>query len=212
MHLDPVILSRILPRLHHRPGGVARHARGGADRDRRGDLPARVQLLAQGLRRDDPRHSRDGRPILRRRLEWLAPLPILSGIGLVLGYALLGAGWLVLKSQGALRDWAYRRIPWLAAGVLAVVAAAFVAALIQHNRIHAPLAERAWGLIFPVAGLLAMGGVFVGVPRRPSLARSKFLRKRRAGGAIRPREWVAVHGSDLIQVSLFGDRHAVSSI
>jgi cytochrome d ubiquinol oxidase subunit II len=28
--------------------------------------------------------------------EWLAPLPALTGIGLVLGYALLGAGWLVL--------------------------------------------------------------------------------------------------------------------
>jgi cytochrome d ubiquinol oxidase subunit II len=98
--------------------------------------------------------------------EWLAPLPILSGIGLVLGYALLGAGWLVLKSQGALRDWAYRRIPWLAAGVLAVVAVAFVAALIQHDRIHTPLAERAWGLVFPLIGLLAMGGVFVGARNR----------------------------------------------
>ena len=28
----------------------------------------------------------------------------------VLGYALLGAGWLVLKSEGELRDWAYRRV------------------------------------------------------------------------------------------------------
>jgi cytochrome d ubiquinol oxidase subunit II len=43
--------------------------------------------------------------------DWLAPLPILCGIGLVLGYALLGAGWLVLKCEGALRDWARRRIP-----------------------------------------------------------------------------------------------------
>ena len=45
--------------------------------------------------------------------EWLAPLPVLTGIGLVLGYALLGAGWLVLKSEGALRDWAWLRVPWL---------------------------------------------------------------------------------------------------
>ena len=49
---------------------------------------------------------------------WLHPFPLLTGIGLVLGYALLGAGWLVLKSEGALRDWAYARIPWLVAGVL----------------------------------------------------------------------------------------------
>jgi cytochrome d ubiquinol oxidase subunit II len=32
--------------------------------------------------------------------DWLAPLPVLTGIGLVLGYALLGAGWIVLKSDG----------------------------------------------------------------------------------------------------------------
>jgi cytochrome bd ubiquinol oxidase subunit II len=30
--------------------------------------------------------------------EWLRPLPMLCGIGLVLGYALLGAGWLILKN------------------------------------------------------------------------------------------------------------------
>ena len=57
--------------------------------------------------------------------EWLAPLPMLCGIGLVVGYALLGAGWLVLKCEGALREWARRRIPWLAIAVLAVLAVAF---------------------------------------------------------------------------------------
>ena len=31
--------------------------------------------------------------------DWLPPFAILCGIGLVLGYALLGAGWLVLKSR-----------------------------------------------------------------------------------------------------------------
>ena len=41
------------------------------------------------------------------RFEWLAPLPVLTGIGLVLGYALLGAGWLELKSEGELREWAW---------------------------------------------------------------------------------------------------------
>jgi cytochrome d ubiquinol oxidase subunit II len=39
--------------------------------------------------------------------DWVAPFPILCGVGLVLGYMLLGAGWLVLKTEGALRDWAY---------------------------------------------------------------------------------------------------------
>ncbi len=41
------------------------------------------------------------------RLDWLRPLPVVTGIGLVLGYALLGAGWLTLKTEGAPRDWGY---------------------------------------------------------------------------------------------------------
>ncbi len=98
--------------------------------------------------------------------DWFEPLPIVCGAGLVLGYALLGAGWLVLKTEGALRDWAYRRIPWLVGGVLAVVLVAFVDALIQHDRIPAGLAGRAWGVIFPVVGLLAMFGVFIGARAR----------------------------------------------
>jgi cytochrome bd ubiquinol oxidase subunit II len=95
--------------------------------------------------------------------EWLAPLPALCGIGLVLGYALLGAGWLVRKCEGALREWARRRIPWLAVAVLVVLAAAFHETLAERDRIATDLEDRMWGLIFPVIGLAAMGGVLLGV-------------------------------------------------
>ena len=50
--------------------------------------------------------------------EWVTPFSILCGVGLVLGYALLGAAWLVMKTEGDLRDWAYRRLDWLLPGVL----------------------------------------------------------------------------------------------
>jgi cytochrome bd ubiquinol oxidase subunit II len=95
--------------------------------------------------------------------EWLALLPVLCGIGLVLGYALLGAGWLVLKCEGALREWARRRIPWFAVAVLVVLAAAFNETLAERERIATDLEDRSWGLIFPAIGLLAMAGVFLGV-------------------------------------------------
>ena len=95
--------------------------------------------------------------------EWLAPLPALCGIGLVLGYALLGAGWLVRKCEGALREWARRRIPWLTVAVLVVLAAAFHETLAERDRIATDLEDRMWGLIFPVIGLAAMGGVLLGV-------------------------------------------------
>jgi len=97
---------------------------------------------------------------------WLAPLPVLTGVGLVFGYALLGAGWLVMKSEGDLREWARQRIPTLAILVLGVLALAFDAALYDRRRIGADLADRLWGVIFPGLGLLAMAGVLIGVHKR----------------------------------------------
>ena len=94
---------------------------------------------------------------------WLAPLPVATGIGLVLGYALLGASLVVMKSEGELREWARQRIPWLAIAVLIVLLWAFGAALVNRAQIGTDLADRAWGLIFPGLGLLAMAGVFLGV-------------------------------------------------
>ncbi|WP_316184456.1 cytochrome d ubiquinol oxidase subunit II [Bradyrhizobium sp. SZCCHNRI1003] len=40
--------------------------------------------------------------------DWLSPFSILTGVSLVIGYALLGATWLILKTEGELRDRAYR--------------------------------------------------------------------------------------------------------
>jgi cytochrome d ubiquinol oxidase subunit II len=44
--------------------------------------------------------------------DWLTPFSILTGLALVIGYALLGATWLVMKTEGAIRDKAYR-LSWL---------------------------------------------------------------------------------------------------
>ncbi len=99
--------------------------------------------------------------------EWLAPLPVLTGIGLMLGYALLGASWLVLKSEGALRDWAWLKVPRLALAVLVVLALATVASIAEHDRIIGTVfIGRFWGLVFPAIGLVAMFGIFAGVRHR----------------------------------------------
>jgi len=96
--------------------------------------------------------------------DWVHPFPIFTGIGMVLGYALLGAGWLVFKSQGALRDWAYVRIPWLAVGVIVVLGVAFFSVplvdsgAVAQSNLHA----RPWGLVFPISGVIALLGVFGG--------------------------------------------------
>jgi cytochrome d ubiquinol oxidase subunit II len=94
---------------------------------------------------------------------WLHPFPILTGIGLVLGYALLGAGWLVLKSQGELRDWAHRRIRWLAVSVFAVLFLAFTVTFDYSVLARSNLYARPWALVFPMIGVLALAGIVVGV-------------------------------------------------
>src|ERR1700716_3561669 len=55
---------------------------------------------------------------------WFSPFAILCGVGLCLGYALLGATWLVNKCEGEVRDAAWRQIRYLAVGVLVFLAIA----------------------------------------------------------------------------------------
>ena len=55
-------------------------------------------------------------------LDWLSPFTVLTGLGLVAGYALLGATWLVMKSEGSTQQWAYRLVKPLLAAVLLIFA------------------------------------------------------------------------------------------
>ena len=100
--------------------------------------------------------------------DWVHPFPILTGVGLVLGYALLGAGWIVFKSEGPVRDWAYARIPWLVIAVFAVLGLAFTAAVTLDAGAIAQsnLQARGWGLAFPTLGVAALVGVIVGARAR----------------------------------------------
>ena len=50
----------------------------------------------------------EGRAYAGGWFDWLTPFSLLCGAALVVGYALLGACWLILKTEGGLRDRAYR--------------------------------------------------------------------------------------------------------
>lgn len=99
---------------------------------------------------------------------WVHPFSIFTGLGMVLGYALLGACWLVLKSEGTLRDWAYARIPRLAVAVLVVLGLAFtIAVTVDAGAVgQSNLQARQWGLIFPVVGVAALLGVIASARAR----------------------------------------------
>ena len=52
--------------------------------------------------------------------DWLTPFTLVTGVGLLVGYALLGSTWLIMKTEGAVQDWAYRMTPRLLAGLLGI--------------------------------------------------------------------------------------------
>jgi cytochrome bd ubiquinol oxidase subunit II len=56
-------------------------------------------------------------------LDWLSPFTLLTGVSVVVGYALLGATWLVWKTDGAAQRHARRLAPWLGLATLAMLAA-----------------------------------------------------------------------------------------
>jgi cytochrome bd ubiquinol oxidase subunit II len=107
-------------------------------------------------------------------LGWFSPFAALCGFGLVLGYCLLGASWLVRKCDGALRERAYRLLPLLTIGVLVFLAIAFVAALTMHLGLMDRWLERPYLLIFPLIGALSAFGLFKAARQQNDAAPFRF--------------------------------------
>jgi cytochrome bd ubiquinol oxidase subunit II len=107
--------------------------------------------------------------------DWLTPYTLLVAAGVIAGYALLGATWLVWKTQDELHGKA-RRWAWLAAGaVSALLAAVSLATLFAHPRIAArwgwdgagfDLAQLAPRLPIPALGLVGLLVLTLGLRRR----------------------------------------------
>jgi cytochrome d ubiquinol oxidase subunit II len=63
-----------------------------------------------------------GRVFAGSSWDWLTPFSIMTGLALMLGYGLLGACWLIIKTEGELRDWARRAGRLCLAGVCVAIA------------------------------------------------------------------------------------------
>ena len=59
-----------------------------------------------------------GRQFMGSSWDWISPFPLLTGLGLVCGYALQGATWLVMKTEGDLQGWARKMAERFLWGVL----------------------------------------------------------------------------------------------
>jgi cytochrome d ubiquinol oxidase subunit II len=86
---------------------------------------------------------------------WLTPFAALCGVGLCLGYALLGACWLVKKCDAEVRDRAHRQIRILAIAVLVFLVVVFVYALAEHLPILHRWIDLPYLFVFPAIGAVA---------------------------------------------------------
>jgi len=64
--------------------------------------------------------------------DWLTPFSVLTGVSLVIGYALLAATWLVLKTEGSLRERAYHLCWYLLFAMLAAIGTVSIATPFLH--------------------------------------------------------------------------------
>ena len=97
---------------------------------------------------------------------WFSPFSLLCGVGLCLGYTLLGACWLVRKCVDEVRDAAYRLIPPLSISLLVFLIAVFAYALVENLRIMSRWLERPYLFVFPTIGIVAAIVLAVSVRHR----------------------------------------------
>ncbi len=62
-----------------------------------------------------------GRQFAGSNLDWMRPFPLAVGAGLVVGYGMLGATWLLMKTEGDLQRWAGAKARACLIGVLAFI-------------------------------------------------------------------------------------------
>ena len=86
---------------------------------------------------------------------WPSPFAVLCGAGLAFSYCLLGACWLVGKCEGEVQAVAYRLIPRLSLGLLAILVLVFIYALEENLRVMSRWLERPYLFVFPMIGVVA---------------------------------------------------------
>ncbi len=78
-----------------------------------------------------------GRSFAGTSWDWIGPFPLLTGVGLIVGYCLLGATWLYMKTEGELQAWARGMAYRALVGILAFIIAVSVWTPMASERIAA---------------------------------------------------------------------------
>lgn len=120
-----------------------------------------VGTLLQGIKSDGSRFTGND-------FDWFSPFSVFCGMGLLVTYATLGAGWLIMKTEGSVREKVYeimRPLTWV---FLLVIAAVSLWTSLGQQRV----AARWFGSHFwyfapvPVLVLVCIGGMLRAVRNR----------------------------------------------
>ncbi len=105
--------------------------------------------------------------------DWLTPFALFCGLAVLAGYVLLAAGWLIIKAEDAVLDWAYR----CARSALIAVAAALVIVSLWTPLQHPAIALRwfAWPNILMLSPVPLAAALTVLAAWRALAARSTYL-------------------------------------
>jgi cytochrome d ubiquinol oxidase subunit II len=135
--------------------------------------------IVQGITLEDGRFAGD-------MFDWLSPFSFVVGCALVWGYVLLGATWLVIKSEGELLDWA-RKV-----GVTAAVVVLIMMAVVSFwvPTLDAAAADR-WGLRYPDIDWSRLAPL-TPIPILVAVASVQLVRGLRGGALYAPHIWAIV--------------------
>ncbi len=93
-------------------------------------------------------------------LDWLTPFTAFTALSLVIGYALLGAAWGILKTEGLTQRWLYRLAPWLLLLLVLCLVGISVWTPLTQERIMARWLDN-WAVLWPLPALGAAATVLL---------------------------------------------------
>lgn len=99
---------------------------------------------------------------------WLSSFSLLCGLGLCIGYAMIGCCWIAARGADDVRDLAFRLLPGLIVALLAFLVCVFVYALCIDLAVLRRWTERPVLYVFPLVGAIAFALLWRGVLRKDS--------------------------------------------
>ncbi|MFW6339414.1 MAG: cytochrome d ubiquinol oxidase subunit II [Wenzhouxiangella sp.] len=99
--------------------------------------------------------------------DWLTPFTLMTGLGVVAGYALLGVTWTIMKTEGKTQDWAYKLAPLLLGAVLVFFVLVSLWTPLTNERVMSRWMDNiGWLWIFPTLTIAFAGWIFMRLRKR----------------------------------------------